>query len=216
MDVKCAGLWVERYAGSASPALKSICESNDSGFALPGFPSFPVFVVFQKVCGKVGAITTHIDDIRGRGEQDPPTKIRAFSVYRFRAMTKPESSSAHVGMDLVQEKESSVKLTKKSLRRICTLYLSLRDFGRRDKRYCRQKISIFATANWGNFAKIQPAQTVPSCNCAKCAGANRPLCRLSPADRPNCASANCMLVGLGKLRQRDRQFVHAMRGLPLA
>ena len=68
--------------------------------------------VFGGDGGAIGALTTHIDDILGRGEPDALPETGTFAEYRFETMKVQEKSFALVGMGLPQEDDFSVQLTR--------------------------------------------------------------------------------------------------------
>ena len=64
----------------------------------------------------MGALATHIDDIL-IGKRDLLEKARVFSEKRFAELEVQEGSLVHVGMELAQERDFSVTLTKRTSRR---------------------------------------------------------------------------------------------------
>ena len=68
--------------------------------------------VYRKLGSAVGAITTHIDDLLGCGEDGLLVKVRGYSEKRFGKLEVQEGSCVHVGVELAQEKDFSVTLTQ--------------------------------------------------------------------------------------------------------
>ena len=62
--------------------------------------------------GAVGAPTTHIDDILGCGERGVPSRLQTFLGSRLGEWELQESSFVHLGMDLRQASDYSVRSTK--------------------------------------------------------------------------------------------------------
>ena len=60
----------------------------------------------------MGAPTTHIDDVLGRGEPDAFPKIRDYLEQRCGKLKLREPPFVHVGMELVQDDDLSVTLTQ--------------------------------------------------------------------------------------------------------
>ena len=65
----------------------------------------------RKDGGGVGAVAAYFDDVFGRGGPDVLSKTRVSSGYHVGATKVQESSSVHVGADLPQGCDFSVKLT---------------------------------------------------------------------------------------------------------
>ena len=68
--------------------------------------------IFWATWVAAGAFATHADDILGRGGSDVLLKIRNISELRFGVLILWESFFAHVGMEVLQESDSSAALTQ--------------------------------------------------------------------------------------------------------
>ena len=68
--------------------------------------------VYRKSGPAIGAPTTYIDGILGRGEADVSSKSRIFLEKSFGKLEVQEGSFVHVGMELAQEKDPSATSTR--------------------------------------------------------------------------------------------------------
>ena len=71
-----------------------------------------LYSVLRKEGGANRDIAILTDDILGRGEPDASPKKRAFPEYRFGALKVQDTSFVHVGAEVSQENDFSVKLTR--------------------------------------------------------------------------------------------------------
>ena len=72
----------------------------------------------------MGVITTHVDDISGRGEPDLLLEARGFSEKRFGELQAQEWSFVRAGMELDKEQDSPVALARKDFTKNLKLLLT--------------------------------------------------------------------------------------------
>ena len=73
-----------------------------------------LFCISRKLGGGVGAIGTGIDEIWGRGGPDLFLKAHCFSDKRYGKLKVQEKSLLRAGMEVAQEKDSSVTLAQEA------------------------------------------------------------------------------------------------------
>ena len=71
-----------------------------------------LYLVFPKLGGAAGAVTTLIDDISCCGEPDLLLRVRCILEKRSDRLVVPGKSFVHVGMELGQQQDFSMTLTQ--------------------------------------------------------------------------------------------------------
>ena len=72
------------------------------------------FFVFRRNGFSAGVITTHIDDLPGRGEQDILQKMGKFLSSRFGPVKAQQDNFTHMGVEVLQKKDGSAEVTQKT------------------------------------------------------------------------------------------------------
>ena len=107
-EATCASSVPQVIAGISVGLAGSLAEVG-LRFWLPSFDSC-LYLVVREEGGAAGAFTSHFGDICGCGEQDVPTKLRAFSQYRPGRVGVQESLCVHVGAEVPLGGDFSIKL----------------------------------------------------------------------------------------------------------
>ena len=83
-------------------------------FLFSAFDPYLNFIYCATV-GAAGALTTHIDDVLGRGEPGVPPIVQKYLVHRFGAREMQDRTFTHVGMRVSLGKDFSVTANRRKI-----------------------------------------------------------------------------------------------------